>query len=531
LFEFLENKHLTQVPRWSSQLSPLLLLPAHVTVAPMAACRVRSAPLLDFCTTVKRGGSCEATGTVGLWVLVRCTYFGELLFLRRFAKGKGRRDELLPMAPKLRSSRSTTTPLPGPVSTTPMKTPSQKRAATIARNRRLAEEAARGGGPDEQEEADLIDTSLLGPARAPALSPARLPAGRIATQPTVQQGETTVQQHEDRVDRLHALTEKMNDILKEADDFNTDGLIKYMQQTLAGATKAVPEQPPPRRVAFNLPTLPTPEATLDDDLRLLQTPPPAAHELIVLQFVRWLLIASVQPHTRLPEGITGDQAYVYAAAQLALPPSSHGFNGLLAAMDTVSVFLSRLFNTRIPTANMQFLKAQAFLTEITHVIRDDLAVAMRRLGGRALLDALAESFMDETRAATATTFCPASILRGLVAGLIKRQTHVVTKAMLAPAARAQPSPAFHAAGQAYAGSSHRPQQQWAPPPPPPGGTAPRGIVRLHHLNCDGRFPAHASSCARCGKGSYPNSVGHRAEDCHASPQEVVMWIEHAVPVQ
>ena len=139
----------------------------------------------------------------------------------------------------------------------------------MARNRRLAEEAARGDGPDEQDtEAELIDTSLLGPARAPALSPARLPAGRIATQPTVQQGETTVQQHEDRVDRLHALTEKMNDILKEADDFNTDGLIKYMQQTLAGATKAVPEQPPPRRVAFNLPTLPTPEATLDDDLRL-----------------------------------------------------------------------------------------------------------------------------------------------------------------------------------------------------------------------------------------------------------------------
>jgi hypothetical protein len=408
-----------------------------------------------------------------------------------------------------------------------MKTSAEKRAETMARNRRLAEEAARGGGSDEQEEADLGDTSLLGPARAPALSPALLPAGGIATRPPVQQGETTVQQHEDRVNRLHALTESMNDIINETEEFNTDGLIKYMQQTLTGATKAVPEQPPPRRVAFNLPT----EATLDDDLRLLQTPPTAAHELIVLQFIRWLLIASVQPHTRLPEGITSDQAYVYAAAQLALPPSSHGFNGLLAAMDTVSVFLSRLFNTRIPTANMQFLKAQAFLTEMTHVIRDDLAVAMRRLGGRALLDALAETFMDETRAATATTFCPGSILRGLVAGLIKRQAHVVTKAMLAPAARAQPSPAFHAAGQAYAGSSHRPQQQWAPPPPPPGGTAPRGIVRLHHLHCDGRFPAHTSSCARCGKGSYPNSAGHRAEDCHASPQEVVMWVEHAVPVQ
>ena len=35
---------------------------------------------LDFCTTVKRGGSCEATGTVGLWVLVRRTYFEGLLF-------------------------------------------------------------------------------------------------------------------------------------------------------------------------------------------------------------------------------------------------------------------------------------------------------------------------------------------------------------------------------------------------------------------------------------------------------------------
>jgi hypothetical protein len=63
LFKFLENKHLVQVLRWSSQFSLLLLLPAHVAVAPMAARRVRSAPC-------RRARSCYSRSSCRRWTEV-----------------------------------------------------------------------------------------------------------------------------------------------------------------------------------------------------------------------------------------------------------------------------------------------------------------------------------------------------------------------------------------------------------------------------------------------------------------------------
>ena len=52
-----------------------------------------------------------------------------------------------------------------------------------------------------------------------------------------------------------------------------------------------------------------------------------------------------------------------------------------------------------------------------------------------------------------------------------------------------------------------------------------------------RYPRDASgfvnmaACMLCGRGSTPGSVGHRADQCNATPQQQVEWINNAIPVQ
>jgi hypothetical protein len=92
-----------------------------------------------------------------------------------------------------------------------------------------------------------------------------------------------------------------------------------------------------------------------------------------------------------------------------------------------------------------------------------------------------------------------------------------------------------AADQLATQPAYQPLYQCQPPPPglttnasPPNRAVFGTLPSLGNLPC--RWPAVRDACARCGKGSLPGSIAHRAAQCQADPAEIDNWIRNGVPV-
>ena len=178
--------------------------------------------------------------------------------------------------------------------------------------------------------------------------------------------------------------------------------------------------------------------------------------------------------------------------------------------------------------------AQAHMTGVLRRMRGILNAALKTLDNDdRLVASCAVAFLLEVQDTPALTLDLVAILERSLSGVMRiwndsTQRELIREALSDRKCRqacellpTQPAYQLH---------------QAQPPPPglttnasPPNRAVFGTLPGLGNLPC--RWPpAGRDACARCGKGSQPGSIAHRAAQCHANPAEIDNWIRNGVPV-
>jgi hypothetical protein len=250
----------------------------------------------------------------------------------------------------------------------------------------------------------------------------------------------------------------------------------------------------------------------------------SAAERVVNQAIQFLVSVRSGIHTKLPDGISSRDAYVYSAMQLALVSAPSGFHGFLTSLEALQDHLRQLFDDS-KKGRTAYRDAQCFLTELNGGFKRTLGHAKAKLGGEYAVELLFHPWEDSVLSEDLDYFDPLGLLRTALEN--NTAAHYKNLQKLQARASAQRAFASSAAPAPFPGHG-----QARFPPPPPGLNIPKtGKNFFYHIRKTGRFPMRDGSCVLCGKGEEPGSQGHRAEVCGATDQEINNWVEHGVHVK
>ena len=247
----------------------------------------------------------------------------------------------------------------------------------------------------------------------------------------------------------------------------------------------------------------------------------SAAERVVNQAIQFLVTVRSGIHTKLPDGISSRDAYVYSAMQLALVSAPSGFHGFLTSLEALQDHLRQLFDDS-KKGRSAYRDAQCFLTELNGGFKRTLGHAKARLGGEYAVELMFHPWENNVMSEDLEYFDPLGLLRTALEH--NTAAHYKNLQKLQAKASAQRAFASSAAPAPFPGHG-----QARLPPPPPGLNIPKsGKHFFYHIRKTGRFPLRDSSCVLCGKGEEPGSQGHRAENCGATDQEINNWVEHGI---
>jgi hypothetical protein len=247
----------------------------------------------------------------------------------------------------------------------------------------------------------------------------------------------------------------------------------------------------------------------------------SAAERVVNQAIQFLVSVRSGIHTKLPDGISSRDAYVYSAMQLALVSAPSGFHGFLTSLEALQDHLRQLFDDDKKGRNA-YRDAQCFLTGLCGNFKRTLSHAKETLGGEYAVELLFRPWENKVMSEDLAYFDPLGLLRTALEN--NTAAHFKNLQKIQAQASAQRAFASSAAPASIAG-----YVQARLPPPPPGLNIPgSGKHFFRHIRKTGRFPMKDTSCVLCGKGEEPGSQGHRAEICGATGQEINNWVEHGI---
>ena len=257
------------------------------------------------------------------------------------------------------------------------------------------------------------------------------------------------------------------------------------------------------------------------------SPGRVAYELTVLKFIQYLYTTMTSLPTRLPAGISPNEAQVYNSAKMVLGVVPHSFHGIVRIHKSVSYNLRLLFDESTNAGRRQYEKASTYMYDLQISFENLLNYGKDRFGGELLLECQYDKYLDKCRDHPLTTFEPVKFLDDLIKTLATQRSDKFAKARLQESAQHS---AQHASAS-YLHSSHlySSQPTFLPPPPGLGHGRNGGKHLFKELKKWGRFPQVPQlACVLCGKGIQPGSKGHMGNECQATDAEVHNWVENGV---
>ena len=286
----------------------------------------------------------------------------------------------------------------------------------------------------------------------------------------------------------------------------------------------VPSQPE-RDISSTSARRATPDSTSEFSER--NSPGRVEYELTVLKFIQYLYTTMTSLPTRLPAGISPNEAQVYNSAKMDLGVVPHSFHGIVRIHKSVSYNLRLLFDESTNAGRRQYEKASTYMYDLQISFENLLNWGKDRFGGEPLLECLCDKYLDKSRDHPLTTFEPVKFLDDLIKTLATQRSDKFAKARLQESAQHS---AQHASAS-YHHSSHlySSQPTFLPPPPGLGHGRNGGKHLFKDLKKWGRFPQVPQlACVLCGKGIQPGSKGHMGNECQATDAEVHNWVENGV---
>jgi hypothetical protein len=390
---------------------------------------------------------------------------------------------------------------------------------------RKAEEARRAAAAEEHTEEEIREAD----------------AGRDQLREDSVRGEPTIAQLQEQVRQLRAVLTEREEIDKRRDRLAAEEASLTQRRAVLTAAQRLSEPAPrglgaDRSVETSRSADRTTRGRVTDEDDCPITDPPAYQVLLltVTQYLlRKLLLDFVVDVPKLspPELHVALQALLIAAPAVVSNVRPATFYDVIALISLVEAHCAS-FTSSMPRTVQN--AAQAYMTGLIRSMRGLLNAALKTLDGDdRLVASCAVAFLLEVQDTPALSLNLERILKDSVSAVVKIWNDSTQRDLMKTALADRKC--RQAAELLPTQPAYQLPYQSQPPPPglttnasPPNRAVFGTLPKLGHLPC--RWPAVRDACARCGKGSLPGSIAHRAAQCQADPAEIDNWIRNGVPV-